>query len=39
VGIIGGDLGEGAAISIFLFPLLCIVAIAMLRIARRTEVD
>jgi multiple sugar transport system permease protein len=39
VGIIGGDLGEGAAISIFLFPLLLIVAIVMLRIARRTEVD
>jgi multiple sugar transport system permease protein len=39
VGIIGGDLGEGAAISIFLFPLLFIVAIVMLRIARRTEVD
>jgi ABC-type sugar transport system permease subunit len=32
-------LGEGAAISIFLFPLLLIVAIVMLRIARRTEVD
>ena len=39
VGIIGGDLGEGAAISIFLFPLLLVVAIVMLRIARRTEVD
>jgi multiple sugar transport system permease protein len=39
VGIIGGDLAEGAAISLFLFPLLAIVAIFMLRIARRTEVD
>jgi multiple sugar transport system permease protein len=39
VGIIGGDLGEGAAISIFLFPLLLVVAIVMLRIARRAEVD
>jgi multiple sugar transport system permease protein len=39
VGIIGGDLGEGAAISLFLFPVLLMVAIVMLRIARRTEVD
>jgi multiple sugar transport system permease protein len=39
VGIIGGDLGEGAAISLFLFPVLLVVAIVMLRIARRTEVD
>jgi multiple sugar transport system permease protein len=39
VGIIGGDLGEGAAISIFLFPLLFVVAVVLLRIARRTEVD
>jgi multiple sugar transport system permease protein len=39
VGIIGGDLGEGAAISLFLFPLLLVVAIVMLRVARRSEVD
>src|SRR5918999_3732425 len=39
VGIIGGGFGEGAAISIFLFPLLLVVAIVMLRIARRAEVD
>jgi multiple sugar transport system permease protein len=39
VGILGGDLGEGAAIALFLFPLLALVAIVMLRIARRTEVD
>lgn len=39
VGIIGGDLAEGAAISLFLFPMLAIVAILMLRVARRTEVD
>jgi multiple sugar transport system permease protein len=38
-GILGGDLGGGAAISLFLFPVLAIVAIVMLRIARRTEVD
>jgi multiple sugar transport system permease protein len=39
VGIIGGDLAEGAAISLFLFPLLAVVAVLMLRVARRTEVD
>jgi multiple sugar transport system permease protein len=39
VGIIGGDLGEGAAISLCLFPLLVVVAVVMLRVARRTEVD
>jgi multiple sugar transport system permease protein len=39
VGIIGGDLGGGAAISLFLFPVLLGVAIAMLRLARRAEVD
>jgi multiple sugar transport system permease protein len=38
-GILGGDLGGGAAISLFLFPVLATVAIVMLRIARRTEVD
>ena len=37
-GILGGDLGQGAAIAIFLFPLLVIGAIWMLRIARRSEV-
>jgi len=37
-GIDGGDLAEGAAISLFLFPLLVAVAILFLRIARRTEV-
>ncbi len=38
-GIDGGDLGEGAAIALFLFPLLLVVAILMLRTARRTEVN
>lgn len=38
-GIDGGDLGEGAAIALFLFPLLLVVAILMLRMARRTEVN
>lgn len=37
-GIDGGDLGEGAAIALFLFPLLLVVAILMLRLARRTEI-
>jgi len=37
-GILGGDLAGGAAISLFLFPILLIVAILMLRVARRTEV-
>ena len=37
-GIDGGDLAEGAAISLFLFPLLALVAILFLRLARRTEV-
>ena len=37
-GIAGGDLAEGAAISLFLFPLLLVVAIGFLLIARRTEV-
>jgi len=37
-GIEGGDLAEGAAIALFLFPLLVAVAIAFLQIARRAEV-
>ena len=37
-GIDGGDLAEGAAIALFLFPLLVAVAFLMLRIARRSEV-
>jgi len=37
-GIQGGDLAEGAAISLFLFPLLLAAAIVFLRIARRAEV-
>lgn len=37
-GILGGDLSGGAAISLFLFPLLVLAAWLMLRIARRTEV-
>ncbi|MFQ5974649.1 MAG: carbohydrate ABC transporter permease [Alphaproteobacteria bacterium] len=37
-GIDGGDLAEGAAIALFLFPLLVVVAIVFLLIARRAEV-
>lgn len=37
-GILGSDLAEGAAISIFLVPLLVLVAWLMLRSAHRTEV-
>jgi multiple sugar transport system permease protein len=37
-GIQGGDLAQGAAISLFLFPVLAGVATLMLRLARRTEV-
>jgi multiple sugar transport system permease protein len=37
-GVTAGDLAQGAATALFLFPLLAAVAVAMLRIARRTEV-
>ncbi|MGB7630803.1 MAG: sugar ABC transporter permease [Candidatus Deferrimicrobium sp.] len=37
-GIEGGNLAEGAAISLFMFPVLAAVAILILRTARRTEV-
>jgi multiple sugar transport system permease protein len=37
-GIQGGDLASGAAIAVFLFPLLLAVAVVFLRVARRTEV-
>jgi multiple sugar transport system permease protein len=37
-GIMGGDLATGAAISLFLFPLLVAVAVMFLTIARRAEV-
>jgi multiple sugar transport system permease protein len=38
-GIMGGDLAVGAAISLFLFPLLVAAAILFLTIARRAEVS
>ncbi|MDI6772080.1 MAG: sugar ABC transporter permease [bacterium] len=37
-GIFGGDLGQGAAVAVFLLPVLVVVAIVMLRMARRAEV-
>jgi multiple sugar transport system permease protein len=37
-GVQAGDVAEGAAIAVFLFPLLVVAAIAFLRVARRTEV-
>ncbi len=36
-GIDGGNLGQGAAVALFLFPALAGIAALMLRIARRTE--
>jgi multiple sugar transport system permease protein len=38
IGILGGDLAGGAAISLFLFPVLVVVAVVMLQVARRAEV-
>ena len=37
-GVLGGDVGRGAAIAIFLMPVLLVMAILMLRVSRRTEV-
>jgi multiple sugar transport system permease protein len=37
-GILAGDLAAGAAVSVFMVPLLAIVAYAMLRVAARAEV-
>jgi multiple sugar transport system permease protein len=38
IGINSGSLGEGAAISLYLFPLLALVTVAMLLFARRAQV-
>lgn len=38
-GIEGGDIGQGAAVALFLFPLLLAAAIAILRAVRRMEVS
>ena len=37
-GIVAGNVGEGAAIALFMLPLLAVVTIAMLVFARRAEV-
>src|SRR5215470_20077614 len=37
-GVLGGDVGRGASIAIFLLPLLVVMAVLMLRISRRAEV-
>jgi multiple sugar transport system permease protein len=37
-GILGANLGQGAAVALFLLPVLVVVAILMLRTARRAEV-
>lgn len=37
-GILGANLGQGAAIAVFLLPVLLLAAIGMLRVARRSEV-
>ncbi len=39
IGVNSGSLGEGAAISLYLFPLLAAVSIAMLFLARRAQVS
>jgi len=36
--LLGGDVGRGAAIAIFLLPVLIVLAILMLRSSRRAEV-
>jgi multiple sugar transport system permease protein len=38
-GIAGSDIGQGAAIALFLFPLLLAAAIGILRVVRRLEVS
>jgi len=37
-GVLGGDVGRGASVAIFLVPLLGVMAVVMLRISRRAEV-
>jgi multiple sugar transport system permease protein len=38
-GIEGGDLAQGAAVSLFMFPVLAGIAVLLLRMARRAEVN
>lgn len=37
-GVLGGDVGRGAALAIFLLPVLLVLAIVMLRVSRRADV-
>jgi multiple sugar transport system permease protein len=37
-GIVSGDVSHGAAISVFMLPLLLIVVVTMLRFIRRREI-
>jgi multiple sugar transport system permease protein len=37
-GVLGGDVGRGASIAIFLLPVLVVLAVLMLRVSRRAEV-
>jgi multiple sugar transport system permease protein len=37
-GVLGGDVGRGASIAIFLLPVLVVMAVLMLRVSRRAEV-
>ncbi len=37
-GVLGGDVGRGASIAIFLLPVLVVMAVLMLRLSRRAEV-
>ncbi len=38
-GVLGGDVGRGAAVAIFLLPVLLVLAVVMLRSSRRAEVQ
>ncbi|HKT45552.1 MAG TPA: hypothetical protein VJQ85_12180, partial [Gaiellaceae bacterium] len=38
IGIVSGDVGQGASIALFMLPLLALVTIGMLVFARRAEV-
>jgi multiple sugar transport system permease protein len=37
-GVLGGDVGRGASVAIFLLPVLVVLAVTMLRVSRRAEV-
>jgi multiple sugar transport system permease protein len=38
IGVVSGNVGEGAAIALFMLPLLAVVTVGMLVVARRAEV-